>query len=613
MNDDFSISYVQHPKETHGSAQEDSRAEELYAFADCELIGIDSRKMLVINRTTGEQRLFEPGVVEALKSCSRFRTLREHTARICQSRSELSGRETMVEATLADLASTHFLLPASTVGQRLTSNASSKVAESAVFVITCDRPDAVGRLMESMLRNSSLNKHSALYLVDDSRTPENQIRNAELVRDFNIRCPRDMTYFGAAEQTELLTHLVTKLPKHEGPIRFLLDSSKWEGKKTYGRARTFCLLLSVGRRALVLDDDITCESIAPPMKNDGISFKGERHASFYQDRDDLQNSTVSAGVDPLLSHLEILGHTVGSVIESWGGDTLPQSLEDCNAAMLLEVEGNHPVLITQCGSWGDPGTGDAHWPLNLGETSIERLASAAGGMVNAMENRCSWLGCSRLTLHKMAFLSQMTGLDNSQLLPPYFPAYRCEDLLFAAMVEAMYPQGAIFEMGWSVPHLPIDERTHSIKEPIVGEGGTALLVRWLISRIEYRQKSSPEARLFQLANLSRDLASKSSDDLLIDYRREQAQSEAEFLHKVVSKLKDSEQLPSLNWQSYLKRAAEEAERSIGREHSPLDLPGIEKSTTEESLVDLFRDYATIWADALEVWPQIRDAASDWAD
>ena len=613
MTDDISISY------THSSATEatpstsTAQSQELYAFVDCELIGFDAEKMLVINRITGEQQFFQPGVVEALKTCTQFKTLQNHAQGICSARPELSGQEAAVESTLSVLASSGFLLSESTIRSRLVLDDAPQSSPSRVFIITCDRPEAVERLLESMLRNSNLAVHDQVYLIDDSRDPVNQARNDELVTDFNIRSPRDLVYVGQEMQERLISFLVEKLPEEEAGIRFLIDRSQWVGKKTYGRSRTLALLLSVGYRAIVLDDDILCEAVAPPIHLDGVSFDGQRQACFYGGREELMQSAHPAGVDPLQSHLGILGHQLGSTLATVSDGGLPPgSMLDCNAAMLNELAPNHPVLITQCGSWGDPGTGGAHWCFHLDESSIERLVSAPNGMADALENRSSWLGCPRLTLHKMAFMSQMTGLDNRELLPPYFPAFRGEDLMFATMVEAMFPKGAILELGWSVPHLPTDNRAYSVRDPIVGEGGIVLFTRWLVSQIDYKKREDPQHSLHNIAALARGLASRSDDDLLLDYRREQAKGQADLLLSLTSQYKAAEDLPAQSWKAYLKRALEETEQSITEIHSPEKIKGVSPGTTNAELVREFRELAHGWAAALEAWPAMRGAMNEFS-
>lgn len=613
MSDEFSVSYSH--SATDGGAfspQAQTSDAPLVAFADCEIIPIDPQKSLVINRLNGKQKFFQPPVVEALKTCTLFDTTAGHAQRICATDPGLRGQENAVRGTLDALRNEQFLLDVKTIQAQLQGQKTGPLPPSRVFVITCDRPDAVTRLLESMLRTAQVSSHEKLFLIDDSRLPENQDANREAVESFNIRSATNMTYFGPQEQNELLAELIAKLPDAEEGIRFLIDPQRWVGKKTFGRSRTLALLLSVGRRAVVLDDDILCEAVRPPLQEDGICFTGRRQAAFYPDLDTLMGNALRADVDPISGQLTYLGESLGYALQHIaGGEIDPQWFAGANAAMLNELRGDTPVLITQCGSWGDPGTGTAHWALHLGEESIERLASAPHGMAQALENRLSWFGCPRPTLHKMAFMSQMTGIDNSHLLPPYFPAFRGEDLLFASMVEAMYHHGAVLEYDWSVPHLPMEDRgDRGLREPIAGSAGIVLFTRYLVERIDYKDASDPQRRLMALAEDARRIADRSDADLLLDYRREQAKGQAQLLFGLMKKHHDAKDLPSQNWQAYLNRAVEEVEKSIVRTHSPKDIPGVDADASEAALLVEFRAMARGWADAIQHWPSIRQVAED---
>jgi hypothetical protein len=581
----------------------------LVAFADCELIGIDSQKMLVINRVNGKQQFLSPGVVEALKTCTTFDNLQSHTKRICAVRPALRGQEAAVGSTLKQLSDTGFLLQSDELRRRLVAAPKRNLAPSQVFIITCDRPQAVERLLESMLRAGNLSRHNALFLIDDSRRSEHRKANQDLVEEFNLRSAKDMEYFGEQKQHALLQRLVGDLPEHEAGIRFLLDAHQWQGYKTYGRARTLSLLLSVGYRAVVMDDDILCQAIHAPIQGSGISLTGQREAAFYPDKEALVTQGIPADFDPLSGHLSYLGQNIGCALkELSGGEITNSMLQNTNAAMLNELHADSPLLVTQCGSWGDPGTRGAHWALNLNEASIERLVNAPHGMANALENRCNWLGCQRPTLHKMASMSQLTGIDNTHLIPPYFPAFRGEDLLFGSMVESMYHHGAALEYSWSVPHFPIDERGgRSLRDPIARSDGIALFSRYLTEHIDYKDFSDPDARLHSMGEDARRLAARSDHNLLLDYRTEQAKVHAESLQRLLVQAQRAEELPSMNWQSYLQRAIEELEQSLTKMHSPTEMTGSPDISGERELLNLFRRFACGWANAISAWPAMRDA------
>ncbi len=180
------------------------------------------------------------------------------------------------------------------------------------------------RLLDSLRRAGKLSQHDALFLVDDSRDPANRNANREAVARFNLSSAKEMFYVGTEVQQVLLSGLTEQLPVHAAGIRFLLDPAQWHGKKTYGRTRTLCLLLSVGYRALVMDDDILCQAILSPISEAGIGIGSGsmRRADFYADEQQLMHAGKAADFDPLTGHASLLGSTFGYALQKLNGGPL---------------------------------------------------------------------------------------------------------------------------------------------------------------------------------------------------------------------------------------------------------------------------------------------------
>jgi hypothetical protein len=589
----------------------DSSSPELVAFSGCELVPVTSSAMLVINRHNGRQLMMSPQVVEGLKACTTFRSISDHAQQLAALRPELQGRPELAEQALENLLAEGMLLRASEQAPRLAAAVARPLAPTRVFVITCDRPTAVERLLESMLREGKLGRHEALYLVDDSRREASRAANRELVASFNTRSPTDMHYVGEEAQQALLAGLLARLPDAANGLRFLLDREPWAGYGTYGRSRTLCLLLSVGYRAIVMDDDVLCQALLPPVTESGLGIAGGalRQAAFAGDREALMRSAVPANFDPLSGHASLLGSTVSKAVATFCPEGLdPAALAGTNAGLVSMLEADTPILVTQSGSWGDPGTSSPHWVLMLGPDSLSRLLAVPQGLAQLLENRSNWLGSTRPTLIKMASMSQMTGLDNTALLPPYFPAFRGEDRLFGAMVEAMHHRATALEYGWCVPHLPIEPRQFSVREPIAASGGISMFARYLTDHIDYKDASDPASRLQHLAQDARRIAARSDQDLLMDFRTELARSHAEQLNMIGNQRQATAPLGSEAWNAYLQRAQDEVQAALAQLQSLRNIRGVPADSTDESLLASFRDMANGFAGALEQWVEVREAA-----
>ena len=593
-----------------------SDTNELVAFADCEFVAISNSMMLVINRHNGKQQIMTPQVVEGLKTCTEFNTIEAHAAHLASTRPELSGKQAMAANALGQLKSAGMLLEAGDICSRLAQPAPRQLPPTRAFIITCDRPAAVERLLDSMLRAGKLSQHNALFLVDDSRDPANRAANRDAVAKFNLSSAREMCYVGEEAQQTLLDGLTASLPNHAEGIAFLLDRSRWQGRKTYGRARTLCLLLSVGYRALVMDDDILCQAMLAPVSENGagIGSGGMRKATFYPDQQTLQQSVRAADFDPLSGHASLLGSTLGEALQNVNSGALVASqLRKVNAALANVLRADSPILVTQCGSLGDTGTGGVNWAMYLADDSVERLLQAPHGIRAALENRLNWLGSARPNFFKMPFMSQLTGLDNSQLLPPYFPAFRGEDSLFGAMLVAMHHHSMTLEYPWSVPHIPLETRAVSMDAPIAATGGISLFARYLTERIDYKDTTDPQHNLNFIAQDALRIAARSDVDLLLDFRTELARGHADQLYLLHSQLARSRRFSSPQWEQYLTRGIEETQRALTASQSPTGINGVPADASEAGLLAEFRDMARGFAAAMAGWVEMRKIATDLTD
>jgi hypothetical protein len=295
------------------------------------------------------------------------------------------------------------------------------------------------------------------------------------------------------------------------------------------------------------------------------------------------------------------------------GPLLEAQLQNTNAALANVLAADSPVLVTQCGSLGDPGTGGAHWALYQDEDSIERMLAVPDGVTAAMERRMNWLGSTRPNFYKMSFMSQLTGLDNSQLLPPYFPAFRGEDSLFGAMLVAIHSHSVALEFPFSVPHLPLEARAYKAQDPFASTGDISLFARYLTDHIDYRDSTDPQRNLNFLVQDALRIAARSDKDLLLDFRQVLARIHAEHLYLLQNQFSRTEKFHSAELQDYLRRGVEELQLAISVSHSPTGIRGVPANTTEAELIAQFRNMAQGFAAGLAGWVEIRSVASALTD
>ncbi len=330
---------------------------------------------------------------------------------------------------------------------------------------------------------------------------------------------------------------------------------------------------------------------------------------FYASEQDILSRTAKTDFDPLTGHAQCLGLPMAQALQKLGIDDLREHhLQDANAAYLSHWSGDSPILVTQSGTLGDPGSPGNRWIYTIDPASTQRLLASPGGLDSALVNRHYWIGQPRPQFTKMAVISQVTGLDNSHLLPPYFPVFRGEDYLFGAMVEYLHPQAAVLEYDWCVPHFPVDARQGTTdNEPATGKGKINLS-KYVTDRTVYEVGISPATRLQSLAALTKALSETSNQGLLTIYRTEAAEAQGTQLEDLSAYLKNGTPRPEI-WQAHLQQSVESISQAMQTVANLKDIPGMPDSYEEQGILEEFRAHSNEFAASLTAWPAIREAAA----
>ena len=189
MSQDSSISNPQQPEGQRPHSTDDT----LYAIADCERVDLQNGGVLLIHRHSDQQMIVAREVSVALHSCRTFRTLQGHADLLATTIPQLAGQQADVLNVLEMVRDNGLLTSAESVCERLCppgTPAAANLPPTRVFIVTCDRPPAVQRLLESMLHAGNLSRHEHLFLVDDSRDSQNAVQNREAVAQFNLTSAR---------------------------------------------------------------------------------------------------------------------------------------------------------------------------------------------------------------------------------------------------------------------------------------------------------------------------------------------------------------------------------------------------------------------------------------
>lgn len=607
---DFNYSYSLGPGDTFGSQPADP---ELWSFTGIRLEPESETTVRLVDERDGKTLLVQPEVATVLTHCEHFRTLRGHAEHLVRTLPQLGGQIEPLIPVLAQIRDAGFMHSAEDMLARLIAQGEERAqAPVRVFIITADRPEAVERLLNSLEQSKGLNLPESYWLIDDSRNSENQAKNQTLVNACNARGLVSLQYFGLEARERLITELAQTLPQHDDAIRFLLDRGQWHDFPTYGISRTLALLLGVGHRCVVLDDDVLCQAIRPPLPGAEIRFGSvnAREAVFYGSQVALEQNQRALPDNPITLIARQLGRDLSSGIKTLlHGTPTAAMLAGANGAFLRSLTATSPIVSCQCSSWGDPGTSGAHWVAHLDPKSLGRLLDCPEGLSVTVDARASWYGYTAPTLSKNGVMSQITGYDASVLLPPFVPAFRGEDAIFAYMLAALQPDSLVLNHPWAITHKPLSANTkQSFKTPIPATGGLTLLTRWLVDQVNSVTGETPEVRLSQLASALRELMAHSPDALTAFAQEQLALARKAQLSTYQQQLTIAPELNASGWTGYLQRGVQELTQALEQGPNTKELLGHDATDIELAMASI-QQAGNRFASALEAWPDIWQAAA----
>jgi hypothetical protein len=226
-------------------------------------------------------------------------------------------------------------------------------------------------------------------------------------------------------------------------ISFALGDPHGCGNDTGGNRNTL-LLAHVGRVFLSTDDDVIAEprTLAgeePPI----FSSSGDpTEVIAFEDQDSAKQSTSPLTGCLLDAHEALLGHPL-------------EALRDASTP----VQGAR-VMVTSSGIVGDCGAQFPSFYL-WNHIGVERQ------LCDLDDHRYERVAYSRQILRVVRrptvtagtlLMSTHFALDARQLLPPFMPVLRGQDLNFAKVLRLCFDHGFIGHVPVAMPHVPIDKR-----------------------------------------------------------------------------------------------------------------------------------------------------------
>lgn len=589
------------------------------AFDLCKPYEAPGGNLLLHNTQNGKRAMVKPDVYASLVGCNTFQTADKHVDNIIEKQPDLQEHRSDVHAVLKQMLNSGIMYSAKHVVDRIkskpkTTTTTDTESKPVVAIITWERPAALERLLASIAANCVTEKFHSLYVIDDSRKSENISKNQALVTEFSEKMDSRLSYFGQSEQQSFIGELAARLPNQECAIRFLMDQGQWRDHWTSGLARNWAMLVSSGRRVVVLDDDVICDVFEPANRKTNITISSDpRENDFFASEDEWAHLHQAINPDPVDRHMQCLGMSLSGAIEVLGQQHLkPAGLENTTSLQASELQADSPILITECGSLGCPGTTSNTWLPSMDEQSLKKVLASQRKTTLALTKRKVWSGRSHPHFAPHSNMSQITGFDNRAMLPPYLPIARGEDRLFGHMVDFVFPTSVVLDYPWSIPHLPIPDREWQDRD-LEFKTGSSFPFFFFEKVLEYKsicQSDKPLDRLEALGGWFRDLGSASCESIAATHRDHSLDKASGGLKHLDTLLASTQSAP-VNWQNYLRNGIRKL--NIGLDAASLeDFPvkGFPDGFEDNELITFWKDAWVGFGEALIVWPQIRTAAAE---
>ena len=475
------------------------------------MLPISERQCLVRSRVTPAAAVLTSEIYGLLAYCEGCKPLAAHADAILAAIPGLAGQRAAVLGALDAMCASGLFLRDDDVRKGLGSSTSDPEPSPlwGVVIRTCDRPDLLQRLLQSLAANEkTCGNRYRYHVLDDSRDATHRLRNMQAT---STQTDIALDYHDLAGDVPLRVALDAEFPHLRAEIAWLLGRSGDTNVATYGRPLNLALLLAAGERFVTVDDDVTLDARSAPRFSTGLEVSGERDDwDFYGSDAQIVAMTEPAGVDPIAAHAQWLGRKVASVVTAHA--PLPNDWANgLNGDDLLRVTGDSTILFTQNGVYGDPGS--SLYPLHLfelGAAAHARFTHDAEQYASNLRTRHNWRGRSRprIAPRRLLTLTTLSGLDNRGLLPPTIPSLRNEDLLLGEVAQLAHPRGVMLDFPWGLLHFRVPPKQWNALDDALPfrQDLPHFMLEEVAGAATRCVAESPHARLRMLAAALRDLS-----------------------------------------------------------------------------------------------------------
>lgn len=578
--------------------------DDVYRMADLALFAGDEHTVLAYSRTTQHLQTLRADIVDLLTQCREFKTLDEHIQSYCRGRQASLATMRSMRRSLQQLAEQGYLVSRRSSLEQLR-KLSAPATASRIATIgfpTCGRVATLQRGITSFLEHCRrFGRANDIVVVDDSPDSGTQRAYREmLVRlqsEYGVAC----AYAGPAEKQAFAERLASSADLPVDVVQFVCVGSPEYGVTTVGANRNALLLHTIGEIIFSADDDIVCRPAAAPDRQPGLRLHSQRNPLdvwVFPNREAAGAAVEPADDDILALHEQWIGADIGSCLAQSADQ--PLAIDESDPRFLRRLsQRSGRIGLTLNGTLGDCSWDNPHFFLFQRATTFQRLTHSEQAYEAARASREMVQAVTQVTLaeHADPMFAMCMGLDNRELLPPFTPLGRAEDVGFGALLSRCFDRTHALHLPWTLLHAPTDARGFSAQAMFsLGPGN---LIPSLVNQFDPGFAQSPVDRLNKLGRHIEELG-RLPQHSFAEFMRLHVMENMSALIAALEERLHAREAPPAFWVQHARSVI-----ALAREHA---VAPVEQLYTLPGGHEVMQRLLLRYGQALQWWPAIVEAA-----
>ena len=474
------------------------------------------------------------GLGQILSTCGGLGTLptlaEEARQKLGAGEAQLAG----IRHGLGQLVQRKLLQPESELRESLIQHQGAAVAIKQLFIRSCDRPQDLDHLFNSLeAHHQQGHTLPQITVVDDSRDDGHIQHNGRRIALASERLGQTVRHIDRAARRQAIETIANGSGADLASLCWLIDGDDTDLEPSYGSTLNFALLLSAGQGLLMMDDDAELDprTLSPSPNSDVIVHPHQALSISALDaaRDELEQTT-RLSLDAVAAHGQLLGTQLGTVLAADAEATL--NLDHLTPALAHDLKHSPRIKLSSNGSVGDIGVSSLHGVLaERGSQLTSLVQPGPEGRAHSLSRRYTRsTDALQLAPAWQLMTTTLTGIDNTELLLPTIVHGRNEDLLFGEWLKFMHPSSLIATLPWMLPHRRHSKR--SWDESALDQAPQASVARLLADLISQQPKlpsTETNIRAEYAAQWLNDLAHQETSTLTDLCQAEQLARRAEVI------------------------------------------------------------------------------------